>query len=113
RSGTLHQSLGLFGQGVLQISQQGGVELYVADVALGITLADQVPGRYHDLPLALGDLVFTRAVAAHTTTGYLRLRVASVEGLYLDEEHVGLHTLAAIVRFGVVGDEVTGLQGHL
>src|SRR5690606_27080340 len=96
-----------------QIGEQRGIHLDAAGILAVLLLADQVPGGHHDLALALRYLVLLAPAAPAWTAGHLRLLKAAVEGLDVDEEHVGLGAAGAVPGLGVVADQVTGLQGDL
>ena len=112
RTCAICQGRGLFSEGVLQIRQQLGIEL---DLAIGIAsgfVADQVPGGHDDLALTFGNFILLLAATttASATARQLRLRIAAVIGLDLDEEHVGTHCLGAISGFCVKRNQVAWLQ---
>ena len=89
RTGALYQALRLFRQRLLQIRQQRGVVLHATVVLRAVLYrARQIKGRHQDFALPVGDAPFllSTAATAATTTGSLRLRIATVKRLHLNEE---------------------------
>ncbi len=75
----------------------------------GFLVTDLIPGGGDHFFLPLRDLVLFLFAAA-APAGLLRLRVFLLEGLRLDEEHVGAAGGPRIPRDGVHGDEVARHQ---
>ena len=97
----------MFLERLLQSRQQGRVirDISVIAATLVILFPNQVPGGNDDLALPFRHLVLRPALLA-TTAGLLRLRVAPIEGLHVDEEHIRTCSVLTIFGNRVIGNQV-------
>ena len=112
RTGALDEASRLLGKCPLQVSEQGGVVLDTRLILSAILdCTRQIERRHQDFALPVRDAAFLVATAttATTTAGGLRLRIAPVKRLHLNQEQIGLHRGMVITSNGVITDDITGL----
>ena len=68
--------------------------------------------QYLALPVGDASFLFATATTATTTAGGLRLRIAPVKRLHLNQKQIGLHGGMMIARHSVIADDITGFQGQ-